>query len=167
MIDPLTIQYLWRYMVHADDQMIAAAGTVPQAGYFREFDISAGSIHKLLVHALGAQQIWLERLLGHDPRKFLDPNDLPQLSDVAARWPDLHNQLLEFAERQTPSSLAVILHGRNMKGTPFALPVGAVMLHVCDHATYHRGQLNSMIKMAGGTPSPVMLYTFAMRAEAV
>jgi uncharacterized damage-inducible protein DinB len=36
------------------------------------------------------------------------------------------------------------------------------MLHVADHATYHRGQLNSMIKLAGGTPSPVMLYPFAI-----
>jgi uncharacterized damage-inducible protein DinB len=36
------------------------------------------------------------------------------------------------------------------------------MLHVADHATYHRGQLNTMIKKAGGKPSPVMVYTYGM-----
>ena len=28
-----------------------------------------------------------------------------------------------------------------------------LMYHVGDHSTYHRGQLNSMIKLAGGKPA--------------
>ncbi|HUB26491.1 MAG TPA: DinB family protein [Tepidisphaeraceae bacterium] len=49
-------------------------------------------------------------------------------------------------------------------GKKLELPIGPPMLHICDHATYHRGQLNSMIKLAGGTPSPVMvsMYCLAM-----
>ena len=29
----------------------------------------------------------------------------------------------------------------------------ATMLHVVDHATYHRGQINSMLKQAGARPA--------------
>jgi len=31
---------------------------------------------------------------------------------------------------------------------------------VVDHATYHRGQLNSMIRRAGGTPANTMYWSF-------
>jgi uncharacterized damage-inducible protein DinB len=46
-------------------------------------------------------------------------------------------------------------------GQPQTIAMWAAMLHVSDHATYHRGQINSMIKLVGGTPSRVMLYPFA------
>jgi uncharacterized damage-inducible protein DinB len=163
MTDPNTIGALWQYMVHADGEMLKAAATLPEEGFFREQGISVGSAHKLLVHAVAAQRIWLERLRGKDVRQMVSPQDLPTLAAIETAWGPLHAELLQFAAQQTPESLTAILHGKNTKGIPFALPVGAVMHHVADHATYHRGQLNSMIKLAGGTPSPVMLYHWAMR----
>lgn len=163
MNDPHSIRYLWQYMAHADGEMLKAAGTVPEDGFFREQSISVGSVHKLLVHSLAAERIWLERLRGNEVRQMIGAQDLPTLAEIARTWPPLHAELLAFAAEQTPETLSAILHGKNTKGVPFALPVGAVMHHVADHATYHRGQLNSMIKLAGGTPSPVMLYHWAMR----
>jgi len=170
-VDPATIQYLWRYMASADQEMLAAAATLvkdgrPSEGFYREQHISLGSVHKLLVHAVAAERVWLQRLTNEDPRKMIAPDELPDLASISACWPGLHEELLAFADRQTPDSLATILRGHNIKGIPFALPVGAAMLHVSDHATYHRGQLNSMIKLAGGTPSAVMLYTYAARKTA-
>jgi uncharacterized damage-inducible protein DinB len=165
--DPATIQYLWRYMAAADGEMLVAARSLEKSGvpadaFTREQNISLGSIHKLLAHAVAAQRVWLERLTGQDPRRMISPEELPTLDAIAAYWPPLHAELLEFADRQTPASLATILHGHNTKGVPFSLPVGVVMLHVSDHATYHRGQLNSMIKLVGGAPSTAMLYTYGL-----
>ena len=34
------------------------------------------------------------------------------------------------------------------------------MTHLVDHSTYHRGQLNSMIKLAGGKPADVGHITY-------
>ena len=45
----------------------------------------------------------------------------------------------------------------------YMVPIGLCMLHVSDHATYHRGQINSMIKRAGGTPSGVMVDTYGVQ----
>lgn len=165
MTDPSTIQYLWKYMAFADSQMLVAAASVDEPGFYWEQGISLGSIHKLLVHAVAAQTIWLQRLQHQDPGRMLTAAELPDLAAIRERWPPLHEELRLFAEQQTSESLTRTLHGKNTRGQPFALPVGATMLHVCDHATYHRGQLNSMIKLAGGKPSPVMLYTFAKNAS--
>ncbi len=50
-------------------------------------------------------------------------------------------------------SLLISVVARNTYGEQFSLPLGDTMIHVVDHATYHRGQINSMIRMAGGKPA--------------
>ena len=161
MNDVETIQFLWKYMVHADAQIAQAADTLSDEGYWREQNISFGSVGKLLHHAVMAQTTWLQRLNGLDVAYI----DVPPLArDVLpGRWAQVHQELLAFADAQTPASLATIVRSRNRAGTRFELPTWSVMLHVADHATYHRGQLNSMIKLTGGKPSPVMLYTYRLR----
>jgi uncharacterized damage-inducible protein DinB len=58
-------------------------------------------------------------------------------------------------------SLKTTIRYTTRAGIPFEFPGGVCMLHVSGQATYHRGQLNSIIKLAGGTPSRVMLILFA------
>ena len=160
-IDPRTLELLWQYMVYADGQEIAAAATAQEDAYFREQGISFGSIHKLMVHCYDAQRVWLERLEGAPSPAFSDPAQVAREA-VSHLWRESHQRLLAFAAEQTAESLKQVHRFRTRKGDPYEMSRGAVMLHVCDHASYHRGQLNSMIKLAGGTPSPVMFYTWAL-----
>ncbi|HEY2584373.1 MAG TPA: DinB family protein [Tepidisphaeraceae bacterium] len=160
MTDIQAIRFLWRYMVYADAQIIAAAETVSDEGYSREQNISVGSLEKLLNHAMLAQRTWLQRLNGLDVMYVDDP--APTRKELPGRWAAVHQELLAFADVQTPGSLQRVIRSRNRGGKRFELPTWTVMLHVADHATYHRGQLNSMIKLAGGTPSPVMLYPYSV-----
>ena len=163
MVDPKTLQFLWRYMVHADAQVLAASDGLSDEGYYREQEISAGSVHNLLVHCMKCRRrlgssdstAWVTRRQPTRPRS--------RGADLAGRWAALHQELLAFAAAQTPASLAAELRSVNRKGVAFRLPLWLCMLHVCDHATYHRGQTNSMIKRAGGTPPPGMLYTYGVR----
>jgi uncharacterized damage-inducible protein DinB len=160
MTDPTTLHFLWRYMAHADQEIARAAATVPDDAYRRDQHISFGSIEKLLAHCMAAQSVWLQRLNGIDiPYKDVPP---PPRAALAQHWANIHDELLTFAAAQTPGSLREPLSFHNRAGHAHTAPRGALMLHVADHATYHRGQLNSMIKLAGGTPSPVMLYPFAI-----
>jgi uncharacterized damage-inducible protein DinB len=160
-IDPRTVELLWRYMVDADKEILAAADSVPDEPYFREQGISLGSIHKLLVHCTDARRVWLERLTGATDSNFSDPATVSR-DALRVSWAREHQKLLEFAREQTVSSLQIILRFRTRRGDPYEMTRGACMLHVSDHATYHRGQLNSMVKLAGGTASPVMLYTWLL-----
>lgn len=160
MTDIQTIRFLWRYMVHADAQIMAAAETVSDEAYAREQHISFGSIEKLLNHAMLAQRTWLQRLNGLDVMYVDEPP--PSRKELPGRWAALHQELLAFADAQSQESLRTLVRSRNRAGKRFEAVAWVVMLHVADHATYHRGQLNSMIKLAGGTPTPVMLYPFGV-----
>ncbi|HEX5242718.1 MAG TPA: DinB family protein [Tepidisphaeraceae bacterium] len=48
----------------------------------------------------------------------------------------------------------------DLRGQGASLPLDQQILHVVDHATYHRGQLNSMIRRAAGTPANTMNWSF-------
>ncbi len=139
-------------MVDADRGMLAAIKTCPEEACYREQGISIGSVHKLAVHCMAAQWLWLERWRGNTPRGIETHEHYPTRAALEARWPVVHEAVLAFAESKSQAELDALIHYRNMKGDPFSLPLGQLMIYLADHATYHRGQLNSMIKLAGGTP---------------
>jgi len=95
-IEPGTLKLLWQYMIHADEQVLAAAATVQDESYFREQGISFGSIHKLLVHSYDAQRVWLERLQGKASPEFSDPAQIAR-DALPTFWRDSHQRLLAFA----------------------------------------------------------------------
>ena len=61
---------------------------------------------------------------------------------------------------QTPDSLVRQIAYTDLRGQPASMPLNHQILHVVDHATYHRGQLNSMIRRAGGTPANTMYWSY-------
>jgi uncharacterized damage-inducible protein DinB len=159
--DLQTIRFLWQYMVYADGEVMAAARTVSDEGYRREQHISFGSVERLLNHSMLAQACWVERLHGRDvPYVDLAP---PPREKFAEQWARVHQGLLLFADGQTQESLAKSIAVTTRAGKRLEITAWAAMLHVSDHATYHRGQLNSMIKLAGGKPSPVMLSMYSVK----
>jgi uncharacterized damage-inducible protein DinB len=161
MLDVRSIQFLWQYMVHADREVIAALDTVEDTGFFAAQSMSWGSLAGQVAHAVRANEVWMERLKGQDVRYPSGP-DQPTRSDVIDRWHAVHRAMLTYSTVQTEATLAEEIPLTTRAGGHFRLQRWAAMAHVADHATYHRGHLNTMIKTAGGTPSNVMLYPFAV-----
>lgn len=154
------IRSLFGYMIWADNLSLAAAAGLTEDEYFRERGISAGSIHKLLVHLMGAEWIWLQRWHGTSPIKIIGLDEYPDRPSLEARWPDLHRGLMEFVEGQTDESLSQVFGFRTIAGDRYSVPLGQAMLHLVDHGSYHRGQLNTMLKQAGAEPAPAFLIRY-------
>ena len=158
--DPQTITFLWQYMMAADDEILHAVADLPDEGYHRDLDISMGSVHKQLVHCMEAQRLWLSRMQ-NQASAFRDLGAIPR-DQVPTQWKALHETLLTFSRQQTRESISAVILTQTRVGKRYEVAIGTAMLHVADHASYHRGQLNSMIKLAGGTPSHIMLYPWAI-----
>ena len=141
------------YMKWADEAMMGASRTVSAQEYHRPRGFSHGSIHGLLVHGMAAQDVWLRRWQGDGEAAIENETRHPTRTDLIGRWPEVHAELFAFLDRQTDESLLIPVVARNTYGERFSVPLGDTMIHVVDHATYHRGQINSMIKMAGGEPA--------------
>jgi uncharacterized damage-inducible protein DinB len=157
------LQQMFEYVRWADNQMLAAARSVPDEGYYKEQGISIGSIHKLLVHCMAVEWLWLSRWRNETPARVENQDDYPNRDSVLQRWPLVHSAITDFLGTQTPKSLARDVQYRNLKGELFSLPLADLMLHLIDHATYHRGQLNTMIKKAGGQTANVSYQVYSMQ----
>jgi uncharacterized damage-inducible protein DinB len=157
-----TIQQLWQWMIAADREVLAASNAVDDPGFIWDQGISFGSLHKLLAHAMIAQRTWLSRLKGNDiPYPRGEP--IPDRAALPGAWGKVQTELMEFANSRTEASLDANIRSTNPMGT-FEAPTWATMLHVADHATYHRGQINTMIKHAGGKPPGSMFFAYAIGA---
>jgi len=55
---------------------------------------------------------------------------------------------------------------KNIKGEPFQSPVWQIVLHIVNHASYHRGQITTMLRQLGHTPVPTDLIAFYRREAA-
>lgn len=155
---------LYEYMRWADGQILGAAATVPGEGFYREQGISAGSIHKLLVHAAEAPRHWLARWEGEPEVVFSPPERFPTLGSIREHWGRVHEAVFAFLGRQTEESLGRVVH-YTRRGHRYHGVLWQLMTHVADHGTYHRGQLNSMIKLAGGRPCDPSFITYRRTVE--
>lgn len=147
------VRRLFGYMRWADEVMMGASRTVAEDEYYRPRGFSHGSIHGLLVHGMAAQDVWLRRWEGSGEAAIETAADYPTRADLVGRWPEVHAALFAFLDRQTDESLLAPVVARNTYGESFSLPLVETMIHVVDHASYHRGQINSMIRLAGGEPA--------------
>ncbi len=152
------------YVQWADALCLDAAASVKLEPYHREFGFSFGTVHKTLLHMMGAQHIWVGRWKGDSTRRFPTPEDLPTLDGIRQRWADIHAEVRDFVDQQTAESLqSRVSYLRN--NVPHAGVLWHLINHCFDHANYHRGQLNSLVKLAGGKPAATMFVDYWRQQE--
>jgi len=104
----------------------------------------------LFSHVLNAQAIWIARITGtKSPVKVFQYHDLPALRQ-------LHEQtcprLVEMVRNADEAELGRIIEYTNTQGKAYATPVGEILVHSFNHATYHRGQVAIAIRGASLEP---------------
>jgi uncharacterized damage-inducible protein DinB len=145
-------------------QLEASAGLSDEA-YLRDHGFSFGNIHRVMLHMLSAQNVWLCRFEAQPMVWLMDEPTLKPRSAVEPAWKDIHARFDAFLARQTRSSLEVRLHFKNMRGDAFEAPLWRLVTHVLNHSTIHRGQLNSMLKLSGATPPAVDYWSWVVRTQ--
>jgi uncharacterized damage-inducible protein DinB len=113
-------------------------------------------------HILFAEDVWLTRLQGEDHSKFTTPwperstaECREKLTELGIRWSAYLNHLGD-------ADFGKIISYQNTKGQPYQAPVGGILTQVFDHSTYHRGQIATAIKKAGGEPHSQGFYGFLL-----
>jgi uncharacterized damage-inducible protein DinB len=145
------IRRWFAYARWANGHMLAACATLPEGVLSRTDGSSFGSILGTLEHLYGADWIWLERFHGVSPTAFPAKGTLHTVADVRQAYEALYERRDAWLGALTAERLAEPLSYKNTKGDAFSLPLGEVLYHVANHATYHRGQVMQAVRQAGGT----------------
>jgi uncharacterized damage-inducible protein DinB len=115
-------------------------------------------------HVLGSEHVWLSRINGRPATVAVWPTiTLDECERLAA---DNVNELRNILSSLTQASLQQGITYRNSAGDQFTSSVEDILTHVSMHGSYHRGQVASLIRAAGATPSPTDYIAFTRGAPA-
>lgn len=155
---PDEVRTLYAYNSWANHRALDAAATLSPEQSARNLGSSFPSVRDTLAHIMLAEWLWLERWMGRSPA--FPPSDFPDLASIRARWQKIESDLLNFVSTLAPADLDRVVEYKNTKGTAFSNPMRQMLQHVVNHGTYHRGQITTMLRQLGATPSATDLIAF-------
>jgi uncharacterized damage-inducible protein DinB len=111
-------------------------------------------------HIYGADRIWLARWKGSSPDRLWGDADFASLAALRAGWDALESEQRAFVEGLAEADLGRPLVYRNTEGKEFQVTLGALLLHVVNHATHHRSEAATMITQISGSPPDTGINTY-------
>jgi uncharacterized damage-inducible protein DinB len=157
------LRRLYEYTDWANDRILDVIAGVSEEQFTREIVSSFSSIRDTLSHVVFAEWLWLQRWKG------VSPSELPAWakdSSFAALRELLHEVAADrraYLDAFTDDAAGSMLDYRNIKGEPFTMPLGELLVHCANHSTYHRGQLVTMLRQAGVAAIPSTDYSQFLR----
>lgn len=128
-----------------------------------------GSIRRTFHHLLVIAQVWQAHLLGR-PHGYAsrDPGNPPPMAEMGATLAHIDAWLVDYGAGLDAAALAQSVAFTFIGGGDGAMRREEILLHIVNHATYHRGHIVAMLNGAGvslpNSDMPVYLTRFTDRA---
>ena len=102
----------------------------------------------LMSHVLAAELLWLKRIVPSDQMyeiwKMYTLEELFNMQQISS------NNWLAFI--RSSHSFTNSIAYKNTKGQNYVSEVSSILIHVVNHATYHRGQIAMLLRQKGIVP---------------
>ena len=151
-MEPATAQELLTYNTWANNRVLVSVAALDTEQFTRDLGGSYPSLQATLTHMLWAEWLWLERWNGGSPKELLNPEDFPSLPALRSRWSPIQESQEAFGKSLTVAQLQRVLRYTNRKGEQWEYALWRMIHHLCNHSTYHRGQLTNMLRLLGAQP---------------
>ena len=161
MIDAAT---LLAYKGWANELLYGALVDLPAAVLTAPSRLIFGDILRTLHHCVAMDEVWQAHLEGRaHGYSTRNPNECPTLSELRDRQERLDQWYCDYAASLEVAALRERVSFRFIGGEPGEMGRGEILLHVANHATYHRGHITALLYEAGHRPPttdlPVYLQT--------
>lgn len=140
---------LIKYHNWANRQLLDAVLPLSNEEWTRDLGSSFPSVQATAAHLIGVEWIWLERWKGKNPvapPKWMDNPSATQLGSVFANIEKERTGFLHTADFKR------IVTYRLFNGSEGSDRLGALVYHVVNHSSYHRGQLVTLLRQLGKQP---------------
>ena len=143
------IRGLYGYNRWANDRILDVTAVLSAEELSRDLRSSFPSVRDTLIHMVAAEWIWLSRWNGTSPAGAPDDWDVATHAAMRARFDDVDRARTAFLDRLDDEALHRVVAYRNTRGQAFENPLWQLLRHVVNHATYHRGQVTTMVRQLG------------------
>jgi uncharacterized damage-inducible protein DinB len=168
-MNPEYLHHLIDFHYWARDRMLAALDALSPEQYERPLGNSFASVRDTVNHLYQAEWVWYSRWIGESPTAFPPSELTPDIQTLRDRWTELEGKLRAYLGKCGQDELDRVHHYRLLSGKEGASPLWQMAAHLVNHATYHRGQVTTMVRQLGASapPSTDMVTFFRERAPSL
>ena len=139
---------LYAFNRWANDKMLSSCRMLSPEQYAAEPVPGWGSVRSTVYHIAIVTDGWLRTLANDPDQSFPAEADVPTLDDAARILDRAYRTFDALVPTLTPEWLATP-RTMSRRGRTAVLPPWAVLRHVVNHTTYHRGQVAAKLKRFG------------------
>jgi uncharacterized damage-inducible protein DinB len=150
------LQTMLDYHYWARDRLLDAVATLTPDQYTRDLGNSFKSVRETVTHIYAAEWAWHERWNGRSPTALLPPDQFPDLAALRTTWGELEVQMRDFVAGLGEHGPNRVIDYKLLSGATGASPIWQMLQHVVNHASYHRGQVTTMMRQMGAPPAKPM-----------
>jgi uncharacterized damage-inducible protein DinB len=150
------IRTLLDYHYWARDRVLDAVAKLSSDAFLQPRGSSFSSIRDTLAHTYLAEWAWYSRWQGESPASFPPFDQFADADSLRRAWRELEQKVRAFVDPMSDEELRRLVGYRLMNGTEGASMMWHMVQHVVNHASYHRGQVTTMLRQAGAQPAQSM-----------
>ena len=151
-MDHTDLRTLLDYHYWARDRVLDAAEKLTPDQFTRDLGSSFKSVRDTLVHTLSAEWAWHSRWRGVSPTAHMKADDYPDVPTIRAQWVDLEQNVRGFLADLDEAGITRVIEYKMFSGQSGSTPFWQMLQHMVNHASYHRGQVTTMLRQLGAPP---------------
>ena len=145
------LKALLDYHYWARDRMLVALVALTPEQFTQPIESSFKSIRDTAVHIMGAEAVWYSRWRGN-PQGMLPTDGFRDVASLRAAWRELESGVRAFFQELGADEIETQMAYKSLKGETHSSSFKQMLQHVVNHATYHRGQVTTMLRQIGAKP---------------
>lgn len=146
------VRTLLDYHYWARDRVLEAVEALAPQQFTRDLGSSFRSVRDTLAHIYGAEWIWYSRWQGEAPTALPTPDTFPDCASIRQAWRDHEKRMRTYVEGLDDHGLERVIAYKLLNGQPGASVLWQMIQHVVNHASYHRGQVTTLLRQLGAAP---------------
>jgi uncharacterized damage-inducible protein DinB len=149
------LKTLLEYHYWARDRLLDAVEPLTPEQYTRDLGSSFKSVRDTVAHVHAAEWAWCSRWQGTSPTALLPADRFPDAAAARQAWSDLERDVRTYLE-QLGDDVGRMIDYKLLNGSAGTSPFWQMLQHVVNHASYHRGQITTMLRQIGVEPPKPM-----------
>ena len=145
------LQTLLDYHYWARDVVLDAVTELPREKFLQPVDSSFKSLRDTLAHIYAADLLWYKRWMGVST-SMVPYDQFPDATSIRTAWKDLETAVRQFVDNLGEAGVNRLWDYKLLSGAPDTAPFWQMFVHVVNHASYHRGQVTTLLRQLGAQP---------------
>jgi len=144
------------YHYWARDRMFDAIEPLTPDQITRDMGGSFKSLHDTVTHIYAAELAWYSRWQGSSPSALATSDAFPDLAAVRRGWSEHEAKMRAFVGALGEAGISRVFDFTLLTGQAAASPFWQMLQHIVNHASYHRGQVTTMLRQLDAQPAKSM-----------